>query len=96
MTKVFHELDRDGSGALSFAEVTELARRFYDGRVPTEAKVKSIFRAFDKNEKGEVTLDAMLKMQTEAIVGALTKLNSSVEMSTPKSGMTTPPSRRGY
>ena len=41
MTKVFHELDRDGSGALSFAEVTELARRFYDGRVPTEAKVKS-------------------------------------------------------
>ena len=59
MTKVFHELDRDGSGALSFAEVTELARRFYDGRVPTEAKVKSIFRAFDKNEKGEVTLDAM-------------------------------------
>ena len=60
MTKVFHELDRDGSGALSFAEVTELARRFYDGRVPTEAKVKSIFRAFDKNEKGEVTLDAML------------------------------------
>ena len=58
MTKVFHELDRDGSGALSFAEVTELARRFYDGRVPTEAKVKSIFRAFDKNEKGEVTLAA--------------------------------------
>ena len=59
MTKVFHELDRDGSGALSFAEVTELARRFYDGRVPTEAKVKSIFASpTDKNEKGEVTLDA--------------------------------------
>ena len=38
MRGLFEQLDTDGNGALSFDEVTELARRFYDGRQPPAAR----------------------------------------------------------
>ena len=44
---IFDEVDKDKSGTLDFAEVTELAKRFYDGRTPSEARVKKLFRQFD-------------------------------------------------
>jgi hypothetical protein len=59
--------------------------------------MKELQEQYQEMNKAQIqSQERALKMQTEAIVGALTKLNSSVEMSTPKSGMTTPPSRRGY
>jgi glucose-6-phosphate 1-dehydrogenase len=44
LRKVFDELDVDKSGTLDVSEVTELARRFFDGRQPTAVRVKRIFR----------------------------------------------------
>ena len=44
LTRVFAELDQDGSGTLNYEEVTMLARRFFDGREPTKARIRSIYR----------------------------------------------------
>jgi len=56
MARVFRELDVDGSGTLSAPEVTELARRFFDGREPSETRVKALFQAFDQDGDGKITL----------------------------------------
>jgi len=58
--RVFAELDKDNSGTLNYEEVTQLARRFFDGREPTEARIRSIFRQFEKNGDGEISLESML------------------------------------
>ena len=47
-------------GTLNYEEVTQLARRFFDGREPTEARIRSIFRQFEKNGDGEISLESML------------------------------------
>ena len=41
MKKVFSELDKDGSGTLDANGVTELAKRFFDGRAPTRRRAVS-------------------------------------------------------
>ena len=61
MKKVFSELDKDHSGTLGVDEVTELAKRFFDGRMPTQKRVSKIFRAFDADGDGQVSLDDMLR-----------------------------------
>ena len=35
-------------------------RRFFDGRQPTEARIRSIFREFEKNGDGEISLESMI------------------------------------
>ena len=74
MKRVFAELDKDGNGMLDHAEMTELARHFYDGRTPDEKRVRAIFDAFDMSDgrershtgrvsvaKSGITLDDMIK-----------------------------------
>jgi len=61
MKKVFSELEKDGSGTLDANGVTELAKRFFDGREPTRKRVSRIFRAFDADGDGKVSLDEMLQ-----------------------------------
>merc|ERR1719399_136478 len=60
ITRFFHELDKNNSGTLNYEEVTQLARRFFDGRQPTEARIRSIFREFEKNGDGEISLESMI------------------------------------
>ena len=59
MVRGFAELDVDNSGGLEAEEVANLARRFFDGREPTAQRVASIFRGFDVNEDGKISLDAV-------------------------------------
>lgn len=61
LTALFNEMDTDGSGALDAAEVVGLARRFYDGRAPTEKKVAEIIARLDKDGDGMVTLDELVQ-----------------------------------
>lgn len=42
------------------AGVTELARRYYDGREPTEKKVSQIISRLDLNGDGEISLPVFL------------------------------------
>jgi len=44
LKKVFAELDHEGDGRLNYSEVAELAKRFYDGREPTEKRIAKLFR----------------------------------------------------
>jgi len=60
MKKVFAELDANQSGTLSMSEVTELARRFFDGREPSEKLVKRIFQMFDADGDGMITCDELV------------------------------------
>mmetsp|Transcript_13579 Transcript_13579/g.32217 ORF Transcript_13579/g.32217 Transcript_13579/m.32217 type:complete len:88 (+) Transcript_13579:2150-2413(+) len=60
LTKVFSELDKDKSGKLNYEEVAQLASRFFDGRQPTEARIRSIFSQFDEDGDGELSLEEML------------------------------------
>ena len=48
-------------GTLDAAEVVGLARRFYDGREPTEKKVTEIISRLDKDGDGKVTLDELIQ-----------------------------------
>ena len=61
MRKLFEELDTDHTGSLSFGEVSELARRFFDGRQPSESRVKAIFRAIGVDAKNEISFEELLK-----------------------------------
>ena len=61
MTRVFHELDAGGSGALDAEAVTKLASRFYDGRVPTAKKVGQIFHCYDADRSGTITLAELIE-----------------------------------
>ena len=40
--------------------MTELAKRFFDGREPTKKRVSKIFRSLDADGNGQVSLDEML------------------------------------
>ena len=60
IVRVFSELDVDNSGGLDAKEVANLARRFFDGREPTPKRVAAIFRGFDVNEDGLITLDELI------------------------------------
>ena len=42
------------------AEVANLARRFFDGREPTPQRVAAIFKGFDLDEDGKITLDEII------------------------------------
>eukprot|EP00966_Prymnesium_polylepis_P034731 807444-Prymnesium_polylepis.2 len=61
MKEVFNELDKDGSGALDYAELTLLAKRFFDGRSPTEKHVRSIFSQLDLDQDGRITQEEMVQ-----------------------------------
>lgn len=41
--------------------MTELARNFFDGRTPTEKRVKSIFGMLDADGDGQITLEEMVQ-----------------------------------
>ena len=60
IVRVFAELDVDNSGGLDASEVANLARRFFDGREPTPERVAAIFKGFDLNEDGRITLDELI------------------------------------
>ena len=60
LVRVFSELDVDNSGGLDANEVAVLARRFFDGREPTPARVQAVFRGFDLNDDGKITLDELI------------------------------------
>jgi len=61
LTEIFHECDKNNSGALTYDEVTALAKRFYDGREPTKAKIESIFKDLDINGDGQVSLEELIQ-----------------------------------
>ena len=62
MRQLFVELDTDHTGSLSFSEVSELARRFFDGRKPSESRVKSIFRACGvEGHDAHISFDELLR-----------------------------------
>ena len=61
MKRVFNELDKDGTGKLSRDEMTELAKRFFDGRTPTKGRVSKIFSHFDADGDGLISLDEMIE-----------------------------------
>ena len=48
-------------GSLDAVEVVGLARRFYDGREPTEKIVTEIISRLDKDGDGKVTLDELIQ-----------------------------------
>ena len=37
-----------------------LARRFFDGKEPTPQRVAAIFRGFDLNDDGKITMDEII------------------------------------
>jgi len=61
MKQVFAELDTNGDGALDYKEVTAFAKTFFDGRAPTEAKIKQIFKALDIDKDERLTLDEVMQ-----------------------------------
>lgn len=60
LTALFNSLDTENAGVLDTSGVTELAKRFYDGRTPTEKKVSQIFSRLDLNGDGKVSLEVFL------------------------------------
>jgi len=61
MKKVFKELDTDGNGLLDYKEVASLAKRFFDGREPTEARVANLLTQLDADGDGRVTLEELIQ-----------------------------------
>ena len=72
MVRVFRELDVDGSGRLEYAEVAKLAQRFFDGRKPTEQRVRQIFRSIVGDDDG-ATMERGISLE-QLMHGAL-KMN---------------------
>jgi len=60
MKKVFKELDVSGDGFLNYEEVTQLAKRFFDGREPTEERVAQLFKELDANNDKQISLDELV------------------------------------
>merc|ERR1712048_807455 len=60
--KVFAELDTDKNGVLDYNEVTELAKRFYDGRTPEKSAVELLFKELDTDKSGQITLNDLISM----------------------------------
>jgi hypothetical protein len=60
IVRVFAELDADNAGGLEAEEVANLARRFFDGREPTPERIAALFRGFDLNDDGKITLDEII------------------------------------
>jgi len=60
ITVAFSELDADNSGGLDASEVANLARRFFDGKEPTPTRVAAIFKGFDLDDDGKITLDEII------------------------------------
>jgi glucose-6-phosphate 1-dehydrogenase len=58
---IFAQVDQDADGKLSIAEVTELARRFYDGREPPAKRVHNLFQMLDEDGDGAITFEEFLK-----------------------------------
>jgi len=57
LKQMFVELDVHGSGRLGASEILELAKRFYDGREPTEKQIAVIMDRIDMDGSGSVTWD---------------------------------------
>ena len=41
-------------------EVAVLAKKFFDGREPTAERIAALFKGFDVNEDGRITLDELI------------------------------------
>ena len=54
--RVFHKVDKDGSGTITPDEVEDLLTETY-GFPPLEEEVKMFMEEFDLNQDGRVTLD---------------------------------------
>lgn len=61
MRRMFAELDVNGDGTLDFAEVTELAKRFFDGREPSEQSIATIFAELDGDGDGSITVEELVE-----------------------------------
>jgi len=61
MRTIFAELDANGDGHLDFAEVTELAKRFFDGREPSEKSISAIFGDLDGDGDGRITVEELVE-----------------------------------
>jgi glucose-6-phosphate 1-dehydrogenase len=60
IVRVFSEMDTDNSGGLEANEVAVLAKRFFDGREPTPERITALFKGFDLNDDGKITLDEII------------------------------------
>jgi len=61
MKRVFNELDADRDGSLTYKEIAKLAERFFDGRKPTESRIKALFKELDADGDEKITLDELLQ-----------------------------------
>merc|ERR1712048_570108 len=61
MKKVFNELDTAKVGTLGYKEVAKLARRFFDGREPTESRIAALFRELDDDGDHRISLQELIQ-----------------------------------
>jgi len=62
----FDSLDKNGDGRLDSTEVKQLAKKFYDGREPTDKDVAKIISRLDRNGDGRLTFEEV-KQGVEAL-----------------------------
>jgi len=61
MKKMFNDLDTKKTGTLGYKEVAKLAKHFFDGREPTEGRIKAMFHEFDEDGDERISLEELLK-----------------------------------
>jgi glucose-6-phosphate 1-dehydrogenase len=61
MKKVFAELDTTDEGSLGYKQISRLARRFFDGRDPTEERIGKLFNELDADGDQRVTLEELIQ-----------------------------------
>lgn len=62
LKELFSELDTNMDGKMNAEEFGALLKRFYDGREPPAAFVKSVIQRFDVDRDGEISFDEFLKV----------------------------------
>eukprot|EP00929_Paragymnodinium_shiwhaense_P010150 TRINITY_DN114654_c0_g1_i1.p1 TRINITY_DN114654_c0_g1~~TRINITY_DN114654_c0_g1_i1.p1 ORF type:complete len:641 (+),score=180.71 TRINITY_DN114654_c0_g1_i1:66-1988(+) len=61
LKELFEELDTDKSGRIDRAELTVLAKRFYDGRTPSELEVSKIMAMLCTDGSGTITAQDLMR-----------------------------------
>eukprot|EP00793_Prasinoderma_coloniale_P006888 PRCOL_00001719-RA len=69
LRKVFSSLDKDGSGAIDFKEISSHANR-YGGTALREDDLREVFRDFDTDGNNKITSDEFLAFFAKAVKSA--------------------------